>query len=157
MLELIAEVRAKLGMSVVLITHDLGVVAGFCDRVVVMYAGQIVESGPTAEVIGRPRHPYTPGLAALDSAAGASRPADPANPGQVPDLIDMPPQCRFYSRCSLRRDACLKPIAMTRVVRGPHGTLHPRRRRRPMTDSALRTTDTPSGSRKRLCWRCVTW
>src|SRR5690606_26287533 len=58
-LELITDIRAKLGMSVVLITHDLGVVAEHCDRVMVMYAGQVVEEGPTAEVIGSPSHPYT--------------------------------------------------------------------------------------------------
>ncbi len=89
-------------MSVVLITHDLGVVAEHCDRVMVMYAGQVVEEGPTAQVIGDPQHPYTQGLG-LDPAAGAARPADPpSTEGQVPDLIGLPPQCRFYSRCPLR-------------------------------------------------------
>ncbi len=117
-LELIADVREKLGMSVVLITHDLGVVAGFCDRVVVMYAGQVVESGPTADVIGRPRHPYTQGLLrSIPRLADLDRPIRPI-PGQVPELVDMPPQCRFYSRCSLRHEACLRPIAMTVVGKG---------------------------------------
>jgi len=117
-LELISDIRAKLGMSVVLITHDLGVVAEHCDRVVVMYAGQVVEEGPTAEVIGSPSHPYTRGL--LGSIPRLSLRGQPIHPieGQVPDLIDLPPQCRFYSRCAERTDACLTPIPVRQV--GPH-------------------------------------
>lgn len=111
-LELISDIRAKLGMSVVLITHDLGVVAEHCDRVMVMYAGQVVEEGPTAEVIRDPKHPYTRGL--LGSIPRLSMRGHPIRPieGQVPDLISLPPQCRFYSRCGERAEACLKPIAM---------------------------------------------
>ncbi|MFZ2099658.1 MAG: ABC transporter ATP-binding protein [Oricola sp.] len=112
-LELISDIRAKLGMSVVLITHDLGVVAEHCDRVMVMYAGQVVEEGPTADVIRDPRHPYTKGL--LGSIPRLSLRGHPIQPieGQVPDLINLPPQCRFYSRCRERIDACLKPVPMT--------------------------------------------
>ncbi|WP_372839780.1 ABC transporter ATP-binding protein [Phaeovulum sp.] len=111
-LELITEIRESLGMSVVLITHDLGVVAEHCDRVLVMYAGQVVEAGPTAEVIANPRHPYTRGLlASIPRPAMRGQPINPIE-GQVPDLIGMAPQCRFYSRCPLRRDACLAPVAM---------------------------------------------
>jgi oligopeptide/dipeptide ABC transporter ATP-binding protein len=99
-------------MSVVLITHDLGVVSEYTDRVAVMYAGQIVESGPTAEVIRAPRHPYTQGL--LRSIPLISRPQDRISPieGQVPELIDLPPGCRFYARCRDRRDDCLRRIPM---------------------------------------------
>jgi len=109
-LELIAELRARLGMSVVLITHDLGVVAEQCNRVVVMYAGQVVETGPTAQVIERPRHPYTRGL--LASMPRMDDPAAPIRPiqGMVPSLIDFPAQCRFYSRCDRRQDACISEI-----------------------------------------------
>ncbi|MDP4033913.1 MAG: ABC transporter ATP-binding protein [Pseudorhodobacter sp.] len=111
-LELITEIRGRLGMSVVLITHDLGVVAEHCDRVMVMYAGQVVEQGPTAEVIASPRHPYTHGLlASIPRPALRGQPICPIE-GQVPDLIGLPPQCRFYSRCPQRRDACLVPVAM---------------------------------------------
>jgi oligopeptide/dipeptide ABC transporter ATP-binding protein len=109
-LELIASIRARLGMSVVLITHDLGVVAEYCDRVAVLYAGQIIESGPTRQVIGAPQHPYTTGL--LRSAPVLSdldRPICPIE-GQVPDLIDLPPGCRFLPRCPLAREACHKPV-----------------------------------------------
>lgn len=111
-LELISDIRARLGMSVALITHDLGVVVEHCDRVMVMYAGQVVEEGPTAEVIGAPRHPYTQGLLASIPRPGLrGQPIHPIE-GQVPDLIDLPPQCRFYSRCAQRRDACLAPVDM---------------------------------------------
>lgn len=114
-LELIADMRVKLGMSVVLITHDLGVVSEYCDRVMVMYAGQVVEQGPTEAVIGDPRHPYTKGL--LGSIPRLSMRGQPITPidGQVPDLIGLPPQCRFYSRCSERLDACLDVIEMREV------------------------------------------
>src|SRR3546814_8195190 len=96
-LELIADIRGKLGMSVVLITHDLGVVAEYCDRVAVMYAGQVVESGPTRAVIERPLHPYTQGL--LGSIPRLSRLEEKIRPiaGTVPELIDLPPQCRIRS------------------------------------------------------------
>ena len=114
-LELIAEIRARLNMSVVLITHDLGVVAEYCERIAVMYAGQVAETGPTREVIGDPRHPYTRGL--LDSIPRLSQLERRIHPieGQVPSLVDMPPQCRFYSRCEHRGDACLVPVKMRAV------------------------------------------
>jgi oligopeptide/dipeptide ABC transporter ATP-binding protein len=117
-LELITDIRAKLGMSVVLITHDLGVVAEHCDRVMVMYAGQVVEQGPTAQVIGSPAHPYTRGL--LGSIPRLSLRGQPIRPieGQVPDLVGLPPQCRFYSRCPQRIDACLAPVAMREIGPG---------------------------------------
>ena len=111
-LELITDIRAELGMSVILITHDLGVVAEHCDRVMVMYAGQVVEEGPTAEVIRDPRHPYTRGL--LGSIPRMGLRGQPIRPikGQVPELIGLPPQCRFYSRCPEAGNDCLKPIEM---------------------------------------------
>ena len=114
-LELIARVREELGMSVVLITHDLGVVAEYCDRVVVMYAGQIVESGPTTDVIGHPRHPYTQGL--LRSIPRLSHLDEPIVPiqGQVPELIGLGEQCRFHSRCPLGIPACLRAIPMVPI------------------------------------------
>jgi oligopeptide/dipeptide ABC transporter ATP-binding protein len=117
-LELIAELRASLGMSVVLITHDLGVVAEQCDRVVVMYAGQVVETGPTAAVIARPRHPYTRGL--LASMPRLDDPTAPIRPiqGMVPSLIGFPRQCRFHSRCDQRQDVCLTDIPLRQHADG---------------------------------------
>ena len=128
-LELISDIRARLGMSVVLITHDLGVVAGHCDRVMVMYAGQVVEEGPVADVIGAPRHPYTRGLlASIPRPALRGQPIHPIA-GQVPELIDLPPQCRFLDRCPEAGAACRAPVAMraaapshhVRCVRVPEG------------------------------------
>lgn len=111
-LELIAALRQRLGMSVVLITHDLGVVAEQCDRVVVMYAGQVVEIGTTAEVVGRPKHPYTQGLLlATPRVENLTAPVRPI-PGIVPNLIDYPAHCHFYTRCSYRRDECMQDIPL---------------------------------------------
>lgn len=111
-LELIVALRKRLGMSVVLITHDLGVVAEQCDRVVVMYAGQVVETGTTAEVIGSPKHPYTQGLLqATPRVEDLSAPVRPI-PGTVPNLINFPSQCHFYSRCPHRQDICLHDIPL---------------------------------------------
>ena len=105
-LDLVAEMRRRLGMSVVLISHDLGVVAEHCDRVAVMYAGQVVETGPTARVIEAPLHPYTQGL--LRSIPLLSDPDRPIEPiaGQVPDLIGLAETCRFMPRCPLAAPAC---------------------------------------------------
>lgn len=109
-LELIADIRASLGMSVVLITHDLGVVSEYCDRVVVMYAGQIIETGPTRQLISDPRHPYTQGLlASLPKLSMRGRPIQPIQ-GQVPDLINLPSVCRFHSRCTRRQPQCQQII-----------------------------------------------
>jgi oligopeptide/dipeptide ABC transporter ATP-binding protein len=112
-LALIRGLRRSIGMSVVLITHDLGIVAEQCDRVVVMYAGQVVETGSVAEVIESPRHPYTQGLLrATPRVENLAAPVQPI-PGTVPSLVDFPAQCRFYSRCALREDACRRTITMT--------------------------------------------
>lgn len=111
-LELISDLRAQLGMSVVLITHDLGVVAEYCDRVAVMYGGQIVESGPTADVIGDPRHPYTQGLiGSIPSITDLKRRIRPIR-GTVPSLIDLPLQCRFMDRCEHAQARCRSLIEM---------------------------------------------
>ena len=111
-LDLVAEMRARLGMSVVLVSHDLGVVAEHCDRVAVMYAGQIVESGPTREVIRAPRHPYTKGL--LRSIPLLSDPDRPIRPidGQVPDLVHLPPTCRFLPRCPEAGPECERLVPL---------------------------------------------
>jgi oligopeptide/dipeptide ABC transporter ATP-binding protein len=114
-LELIATMRQELAMSVVLITHDLGVVAEYCDRVAVMYAGQIVETGPTTQVIGAPAHPYTRGLLAslprLEQLDQVLRPIQ----GQVPEPGDSIACCRFLPRCGDATRACQVPIAMRTV------------------------------------------
>ena len=106
-LELLDRLQADLGMAVMLITHDLGVVAGSADRVVVMYAGQVVETAPTPELFTRAQHPYTEGLMA--SVPRLDRP--PAArlhsiPGNVPAATDWPSGCRFHPRCPYAWDKC---------------------------------------------------
>jgi oligopeptide/dipeptide ABC transporter ATP-binding protein len=98
-LELLDRLQAELGMAVLLITHDLGVVAGHADRVVVMYAGQVVESASTAELFDRPLHPYTEGLMAAVPRIDAPQARLRAIPGQVPAASAWPPGCRFHPRC----------------------------------------------------------
>ncbi|TQF80983.1 ABC transporter ATP-binding protein [Elioraea sp. Yellowstone] len=117
-LDLIDELREETGLAVAMITHDLGVVAERCARVMVMYAGQVVETGPTAEVIAAPRHPYTRGLmASLPSLEDPDRPLH-AIPGQVPDLARVDAGCRFRNRCPLAIDACAQPVALRAVAPG---------------------------------------
>ena len=98
-LELIVSLTRELGMAVLLITHDLGVVAETCDEVVVMYAGQVVERAPAADLFAGPRHPYTAGL--LRSMPGPGGRGEPLAeiPGAVPELRALPPGCRFAARC----------------------------------------------------------
>ena len=99
-LNLIREVQEKQNTAVVLITHDLGVVAGLADRVAVMYAGRVVELGDVRQIFAAPEHPYTQGLLActprLDDALGADL---ITIPGQPPDLQRLPPGCAFAPRC----------------------------------------------------------
>jgi oligopeptide/dipeptide ABC transporter ATP-binding protein len=103
--ELIEDLQDELGMGVVWITHDLGVVAGIADRVMVMYAGQIVEEADVDELYGSPRHPYTAGLLASLPILGEDRPDElEAIPGLPPDPTDLPPGCAFYPRCTYRDD-----------------------------------------------------
>ena len=108
-LELLADLRGRYGMAVLLITHDLGVVAEVCDRVVVMYAGQVVETGSVEEIFAKPSHPYTRGL--LDSLPSIENPGQRLNPipGTVPNPTDWPEGCRFRERCSDAIDGCEDP------------------------------------------------
>jgi oligopeptide/dipeptide ABC transporter ATP-binding protein len=106
-LRLLAEIRSRLGLALVYVTHDLAVVAQTCEQVAVMYAGEIVEQGPVAGVYDRPRHPYTRGLfrSVPDFEAGRTRPAGPI-PGHPPDLADPPAGCTFHPRCGLADADC---------------------------------------------------
>jgi peptide/nickel transport system ATP-binding protein len=104
-LELLRQSVSDSGASLLLITHDLGVVARTCDRVFVMYAGQVVESGPTRAVLSSPRHPYTAAL--LRSVPDPESDADLHTiPGSVPELHDMPDGCRFAARCQFAQAKC---------------------------------------------------
>ncbi|WP_303645728.1 ABC transporter ATP-binding protein [Halorubrum saccharovorum] len=103
-LDLIDDLQADLGMSVLMITHDLGVVAETCDRVAVMYAGEIVEEGPVEEIFGNPSHPYTYTL--LESLPSEEKERLTPIEGNVPDLIDMPSGCHFAPRCPWATEEC---------------------------------------------------
>ncbi len=117
-LELLADLRAKHAMAILLITHDLGVVAEVCDRVVVMYAGQVVESGSVHEIFADPRHPYTRGL--LGSLPSVEEPGQRlvSIPGTVPNPTAWPAGCRFAERCELAGDGCQEPQPLV-VLDGP--------------------------------------
>ena len=93
-------------MAVVLITHDLGVVAQFVDRVAVMYAGWLVETGSVTDVFERPTHPYTQGLLASIPSLDDEQDRLASIPGTVPDPLALPPGCRFQPRCGYARAAC---------------------------------------------------
>jgi len=105
-MELLDRLRQQLSMAMLLITHDLGAVAQWADRVAVMYAGRIVERGPATQVLGSPRHPYTKGL--LDSIPGEAPPgSDLAQiPGAMPSLMALPPGCAFRPRCRYAAADC---------------------------------------------------
>jgi peptide/nickel transport system ATP-binding protein len=105
-LALLADLQAKEGLAVLLITHNLGVVASVADRVMVMYGGDVVESGPVKAFFRRPTHPYSEAL--LAAMPRVDRPAEALAPipGQVPTLPDMPAGCRYQSRCPLRIEKC---------------------------------------------------
>jgi peptide/nickel transport system ATP-binding protein len=98
-LDLLAELRQRLGMAIMLITHDLGVVAEVCDRVVVMYAGEVVEQGTATEIFTNPRHPYTEGLMKAVPRLGAATERLAVIPGMVPSPTRWPSGCRFEARC----------------------------------------------------------
>ncbi len=116
-LDLMRALQEELGLAIVLVTHDLGVVADFGDVAAVMYAGQVVELGPVEELLTTPRHPYSQGL--LDAMPEDSVRGEPLPtvPGVVPLPKDWPPHCRFAARCPLAVDACRKgPIPLLAVA-----------------------------------------
>ena len=98
-LDLMRNLRSKMETSIILITHDLGVVAEMCDRVEVMYAGRIVEEAPVVELYKSPKHPYTEALIGSTPVLGQAGKELFAIPGSVPNLIDLPPGCKFAPRC----------------------------------------------------------
>ncbi|OGR28653.1 MAG: peptide ABC transporter ATP-binding protein [Desulfobacterales bacterium RIFOXYA12_FULL_46_15] len=106
-LDLIRVLKQESGMSVILITHDLGVIAENCDDIVVMYAGKIIEKADVRDLFRHPCHPYTKGLlASIPSLAKKPKIMLPTIPGNVPSLMSMPGGCRFQDRCPLAADVC---------------------------------------------------
>lgn len=119
-MELILELKEELGMSVLLITHDMGLVAQMADRVLVMYAGQMIEQAPVLELFDHPAHPYTKAL--LRSVPGIMDRRDrvlESIEGMVPEQYDMITGCRFADRCPYRRDICGRPQT-DRMIRHSH-------------------------------------
>lgn len=120
-LDLMAQLQDELNMAILLITHDLGVVAEVCDYVIVMYAGRIIEQGPVAEIFDAPKHPYTAGLLRSIPRLGHKVSKLPTIEGTVPSLYSLPRGCRFQSRCDKVHDRC-------RQVEPPLLTISPNRK-----------------------------
>lgn len=120
-LELIQELQRDMGMAVMLITHDLGVIAETCQKVVVMYAGRVAERGSVYDVFDRPSHPYTQGLLAsiprLDTPAKSKL---TIIPGMVPGLRDLPDGCRFENRCPHSNESCKTTVPQEDIVADQH-------------------------------------
>ncbi len=120
-LDLIAELVREDGMGLLLISHDLGVMADRVQRLLVMYGGTVVESGPTGDVFARLAHPYTRGLFAARPRLGVARGTRLSTiPGRVPELADMPAGCPFAERCALVIDACRQTLPPAVAVGAAH-------------------------------------
>ncbi len=120
-LTLLRSLQESWGLSLVFVSHDLGVVSKVCDRIAVMYAGQVVETGPTDSVLRAPRHPYTAALlAAVPSYVKVGKPLAGIG-GSPPDPRDFPTGCRFAPRCSFARDEC-RTTTMQKVANRGHAT-----------------------------------
>lgn len=114
-LELLKEINRTNNTSIIIVTHDLGIASEFCDEIIVMYAGRIVEKGPSRKVIQHPCHPYTKGL--LDSIPTISdkkKKIEPI-PGNVIDLAKIGEGCGFYNRCPFFSEKCLAPVEMKQI------------------------------------------
>jgi peptide/nickel transport system ATP-binding protein len=125
-LNLIGRLRRELGMAVLFVTHDLSVARVVADRIAVMYLGRVVELGDAAEVVARPRHPYTKALVSAVPELGAPLPAAQqlAAQGESASPLDPPPGCAFHPRCPIAEPACADPALIPRLVRLPGDTPH---------------------------------
>jgi peptide/nickel transport system ATP-binding protein len=117
---LLRELQRELGMSVIFVTHDVGVAIEVADRIAVMYAGRIVETGAVREVIRNPRHPYTQGLLSSTVRGELRGQRIEAIPGSPPDLAALPAGCAFAPRCRLATDGCLSEVPAARDAGGGH-------------------------------------
>jgi len=107
-LSLIKDLQKNLNLSMILVTHDLSILSEICNSIAVMYAGKIVEYGPTLDVYEDPQHPYTKGLLAATPSIKGTRRRLKSIPGTPPDLLNPPPGCRFHPRCPYAKDICRK-------------------------------------------------
>ncbi len=115
--DLMKRINQEHGTAIILVTHDLGLAAEFCDHIAVMYAGRIVEIGPTDQVIQQPQHPYTEGLLRCIPDISQRQPIQPI-PGSVPDLADLAPGCAFAPRCPYARPVCTQGFFRLMAVDG---------------------------------------
>jgi oligopeptide/dipeptide ABC transporter ATP-binding protein len=123
-LELLNELQREFNMSILLITHDLGVVAETCDRVAVMYAGKVIESAPVAELFEHPKHPYTHGLFRSLPTLGERKQKLEVIPGSVPSPLDFPSGCRFRTRCSMAQEICKEEPPLRQIEPGHFAACH---------------------------------
>jgi oligopeptide/dipeptide ABC transporter ATP-binding protein len=123
-LDLLGELQREFDMSVLLITHDLGVVAETCDHVAVMYAGKIVERAPVSDLFERPKHPYTHGLFRSLPTLGEKKEVLAVIPGSVPSPLDFPSGCRFRTRCSLAQEVCKEEPPLREVMPAHFAACH---------------------------------
>jgi peptide/nickel transport system ATP-binding protein len=123
-LQLLERLREQLGLSLILISHDLGVLAETCDRIAIMYAGRIVEAGPVSSVFSAPQHPYTKRL--LDSlpVIGGQRALGDPIPGAPPDPSELPEGCRFRPRCPYAAERCLTDPPLREISAGHSSACH---------------------------------
>jgi len=127
------DLRRRLNMAILLITHNLGIVGGMADRVAIMYAGQVVEEGPAEELLNTPAHPYTRALLQAVPRLGSGMARLQSIPGRVPGPGELPAGCRFAPRCPIARPQCsqlppqLEPAGPGRQVRCPFWRAEPER------------------------------
>jgi oligopeptide/dipeptide ABC transporter ATP-binding protein len=121
-LALLTDLQARNCMAMILVSHDVGVVAETCDRIAVMYAGTVVETGPVGEVFGNPRHPYTLGLIRSSPRMDEEHDRLQPIPGQPPDLAHPPAGCPFAPRCAFATDACGSTSTVLREVTPGHAS-----------------------------------
>ncbi len=118
-LDLLRKINKDIGTGIILVTHDLGVVSEFCQKVAVMYAGKIVETGLVEQIIFEPKHPYTQGLLKSIPKIGDKKSKIQSIPGDVPDLATLPKGCAFYPRCSQHMPKCQKnEIPLQKIEKG---------------------------------------
>ena len=123
--QLLRELNRRVEATLVLVSHNLGLVASLCDRVAVMYAGEVVETGSVEQIFHQPQHPYTRALLACDPARGHARGRLPTIPGEVPGLQQLPPGCAFAPRCRHAEAVCrTRPPALRRLADGGRARCH---------------------------------
>ena len=119
-LQLMKSLKEKLGMSMILITHDMGVVAGVADRITVLYAGRICETADTKTIFYKPKHPYTVALLTSVPSLALRREKLAVIPGAIPNLIEPPTGCRFHPRCEYAKAECAKEIPPLEEIEPGH-------------------------------------